>query len=403
MNYLELEKKNFSLVFKNSFKQFINCFKRILKNILILSNHNNYSEYLNLEINDSKFFFVNLINTQEVKLKENQLDINSTDFCDIKCLENIFQFCKKYNLIILNDDTFILKDYLNFIEIYLSLLDVNGILFIENMHINEWIFEIKNKISKEFTVKNFDEKTLVVIHNSFLTNDNLHLFNKFFLKLKLVYFAYLIPNKWESIIDEQLSALVNCGLYEEAQDIYMSVITDHIELKKLKIKLEKKYPKIKLMNIYNENYYEYPGIKTIFDISTDEHDTCLLYFHSKGMTSNKHENRRKLFKYTIQNYKDWIANFWIKPEIDVISAIPHKNGFAYFNYFWVRSSYVKKYCCEPKITQDRYFWEIWLGKPYSKKSQVITWSPYFEYETFQYISKYYGPGTPDYVITNILL
>jgi hypothetical protein len=43
------------------------------------------------------------------------------------------------------------------------------------------------------------------------------------MNIKIVYFTYLVPNKWESIVLEQLDALYNVtSLYEQAS-IYISV------------------------------------------------------------------------------------------------------------------------------------------------------------------------------------
>ena len=49
--------------------------------------------------------------------------------------------------------------------------------------------------------------------------------------------------------------------------------------------------------------YEYPGIKSVYDLSQKE-DSIILYFHTKGMFSNvKYPERNilrgQLFKYTI--------------------------------------------------------------------------------------------------------
>lgn len=41
------------------------------------------------------------------------------------------------------------------------------------------------------------------------------------MKLKVVYFAYLLKDKWETIVIEQLTSLVQCGLYNEAEYIYI--------------------------------------------------------------------------------------------------------------------------------------------------------------------------------------
>ena len=75
------------------------------------------------------------------------------------------------------------------------------------------------------------------------------------MKLKVVYFAYLLKDKWEKIVLEQLNCLVKCGLYNEAE-IYMSVgYEEYSELTKLINLVKDNYPKIILLNMFKENLY----------------------------------------------------------------------------------------------------------------------------------------------------
>ena len=163
-------------------------------------------------------------------------------------------------------------------------------------------------------------------------------------KIKIVYFCFLVPDVWESIVIEQLDALKKLELYTKASNIYLSVISDDKELMKLKKLLHDHYSKIEITNHFYENVYEYPGFKTIYEISDEtEKDTYILYFHSKGMTSHQHDLRRKLFDLSIANYEEVLKAFQNDENIDVVGSFPHPNGFVFFNFFWVRSSYFKKY------------------------------------------------------------
>jgi hypothetical protein len=207
------------------------------------------------------------------------------------------------------------------------------------------------------------------------------------MKIKIVYFAYLIPDKWESIVLEQLESLYSLTSLYEASQIYISVIDDtpeQTELITLRNIISEKFNKIQLINVFSTNVYEYPGIKTIYELSTPDEHEYLLYFHSKGMVSNQHETRKKLFEYTIKNYDLILTEMEKNLEIDTASAIPCINGFGYYNFFWARSSYVNKYCVKPETSQsflkyDRYSWELWLGNHFSMKKNVITYSPVFYY------------------------
>ena len=89
------------------------------------------------------------------------------------------------------------------------------------------------------------------------------------------------------------------------------------------------------------------------------------------MTSNQRKTRQYIFKHTIENYKERIREFIKNKDLDVVCAIPHINGFAFFNFFWVRSSYVRNYCSYPEITTDRYVWEEWIGTEFSRKKKSL--------------------------------
>jgi len=201
------------------------------------------------------------------------------------------------------------------------------------------------------------------------------------MKTIVVYFAYLLPKIWEPIVNEQLLSLKECGLYDECDEIYMSVISDDTELDKLTILLNDQYAKIRMINIYSDNVFEYPGIKTVYQLAnkqTDGENTVILYFHSKGMNSGitnerNHHTRLLMHKYTIENYKEYLLEFSENKDLDVGAPMPHTSGFSYFNFFWTRASYVENNCVKPEIDKCRYIWETWLRG--EDKKEVITYSP----------------------------
>lgn len=203
------------------------------------------------------------------------------------------------------------------------------------------------------------------------------------MKIKITYFIFLQPESWKLILQEQLDGLIKVGLYDRCDKISLSVVGEELEYNGLINLLKTSYPKIVVEYYSNINEYEFLGIKNLFENS--EEDSINLYFHSKGVTSgikNEQNNkiRRKLFEYTIQNYETIFEEFKKNSELDLSTPLPHSRGFGFYNFFWVRGSYVKNYCIEPKPSQNRFFWEEWVGKPHSKKPKVITYSPIIGYE-----------------------
>lgn len=199
-------------------------------------------------------------------------------------------------------------------------------------------------------------------------------------KIKIVYFAYLSPNNWEPIVLEQLNSLKSLGLYDLADNIYISVSSGHNELKRLKQHIWAKFKKIEIINHFDQNHYEYPGLRAVWDLSQQD-DSIILYFHTKGMTSGlkiagQNDTRRVLFKHTISNYENYINEFKTHPEMEVGCVFPSEFGFAWYNFFWVRSSYVKNNLPEPKTIGNRYYWERWIGNEHSSKKDINCYSPF---------------------------
>lgn len=199
------------------------------------------------------------------------------------------------------------------------------------------------------------------------------------MKIKIVYFVYLKPNGWEDIVLEQLNSLKSSDLYDMADNIYICGISSDNEIDKLNKLLKNNFNKIELLNFSDENYFEFNGFKTIFEVAED--NSLLLYFHTKGITSGGKNNliRQLLFKYTIENYKLYLDNFE-ESNFDIGGVFPHKRGFVFYNFFWINGQYVKKYCNPPKINTNRFFWEEYIGNPYSNKENIMTYSPIIQYE-----------------------
>lgn len=205
------------------------------------------------------------------------------------------------------------------------------------------------------------------------------------MKVKIVYFAYLKPNDWEEIVLEQLWSLKNSGLYDLSESIYISLCCNIDDLKRIKQHIWAKFKKIQIINIFDHNVYEYPGLKAVWDISQDNDESIILYFHTKGMTSEKKINGVKelrdfLTKNTILNYTTYLNEFNKTKDLDVGCIFPSEFGFSWYNFFWIRSSYVKEHLPEPKVNKNRYYWERYIGSEYSTKKDVKCFSPFLGYK-----------------------
>lgn len=198
-------------------------------------------------------------------------------------------------------------------------------------------------------------------------------------KIIIVYFIYLRKGIWENIFLEQFNSLKLCGLYDIADQIYVSLIFEGDEKIKFETLIKNQYPKIKLKYSSQDNNFEFNGFKTIYEIASE--NNIILYFHSKGIFSgskNKENNwlRKILFKYTIENYKEYLVEFNKKKDLDVGLLYPDVNGSTWYNFFWVRGSYILKNKQTPKINDNRFYWEHWL---INKSKEYISYSPIFKH------------------------
>lgn len=200
------------------------------------------------------------------------------------------------------------------------------------------------------------------------------------MKLNVVIFLYLFPNHWEPIVDDILNSLIISGLYDESNKILLSVVSNNEELKKFKESKLKKYNKIEIYNVSDENFFEFLGLHSVFELSKKE-DGLILYLHSKGVTSgiksDKNNKIRKFnLKYLVNDYRIVVSKFKEDKSIDLYSVFPSNDGFAWYNFFWVRSEYVRNNCIPPTPTLDRYYWEKWISL---HNNGVISYSPIIGY------------------------
>jgi hypothetical protein len=208
------------------------------------------------------------------------------------------------------------------------------------------------------------------------------------MRLNLVFFVYLVNPHWEEIVIECLNAIKKSSIYEKSENLFISTVCDENQLSGLKKIISKNFDKFKIYETSNENNFEYLGLKAVYEISQNE-DSLILYLHTKGMTSgllsSKNNSIRKvLFKHLVTNSDEILEKLTEDQNIDILTVFPSNESFAWFNCFWIRSSYVKNFCSKPEKTENRYFWEKWIGSRHSKKKNIITYSPIIQYEKLEY-------------------
>jgi hypothetical protein len=195
-------------------------------------------------------------------------------------------------------------------------------------------------------------------------------------KIGIVYFIWLTKKRnWKVIVEGQLEDLIKSDIMTEGT-LNIIITTEDKELLNEGYELIKEYLKEKIekikyeIDIYNENTYEYRGIKKLHELGKENSDKIYVYIHSKGMYHyyNNNPNIRwvdevNLTRETINNWVHIKNIFERVKTIEKIGLLPSIHGFIWFNFFWVRGIYLNL-CNDVKITEDRYYYESWLNKEY---------------------------------------
>ena len=147
---------------------------------------------------------------------------------------------------------------------------------------------------------------------------------------------------------------------------------------KNKFELLKIIPNLNLnissITFFNENTHEYRGIEKAHTLSKLYPTDIICYFHSKGITrlnSALDPHNAECFIHNNLLFRD-VENklFWLVV-CDEIQKIGYssKKGWCWYNYWFVKSSYLKNNVT-PEFIENRYYDEFWLSYNFHDKSKI---------------------------------
>eukprot|EP01038_Epipyxis_sp_PR26KG_P007635 gene7635-10394_t len=122
-----------------------------------------------------------------------------------------------------------------------------------------------------------------------------------------------------------------------------------------------------IVSSITSNRFEYPGLKTMHELAISDSDGIILYFHGKGMVYHRkaHDQRIPeellLHKIVIDNWRRVLKVFEINPHINKIGFSCNDEGAIWFNYFWLRGSFVSS-LKPPKLSTERYYYEHYIAE-----------------------------------------
>lgn len=180
----------------------------------------------------------------------------------------------------------------------------------------------------------------------------------------VVYYAYLLPGRWKVIVEGQLCEYVASGLPRRCCT-HVVLCGDAQQLVHARVCVSRCLAGHR-HNIHtsNENLFEYPGIKLAHDLSLVQPDHLYLYFHSKGMVFHDQAGRLPqemvLFRSVVTDWHKVLSIFEELKTVNKVGYAASYAGFMWGTFFWVRGSYLSR-CQPPAVTEDRYFFESYIG------------------------------------------
>jgi len=159
---------------------------------------------------------------------------------------------------------------------------------------------------------------------------------------------------------------INLVRYMNANIHIISVIPSSKE-NEFRQKVLQLFPNV-IIECYYENEFEYRGILKVWQLGQTFYKTndIILYFHSKGMTHAKSYEHNKNDNYNIilNDIHKIKEIFTVFPKIDKIGFFSGGCGWIWYNFWYVRGSYIHS-VEKPLKTSRRHYYEDWLGRKVS--------------------------------------
>lgn len=224
----------------------------------------------------------------------------------------------------------------------------------------------------------------------------------------IVYYVFINPsNDWKNIVIGQLQDIVSSKImHTDAYNVNLDIVlschsADLIEVARRMI--EEFFTRIAICNytiVYatDNNFFEYPGIYQLYSRGCSNPDAICLYLHTKGMVFNRGCGRVlaeiRLTRNVLHSWEKTVGILNGCKDINKATIACSANGWGWFNFFWVKGSYLKECCKEPIKTSDRYYYESWVGRYGSNTYEDC-------YNIIDDEVKYYEPGDASMLLSRL--
>jgi hypothetical protein len=208
-----------------------------------------------------------------------------------------------------------------------------------------------NQIQKEFTIS---EDTLTLIKYPFHSVDYSSLKIHIIFNVNLMIYSMTF---FQTIFNE----ILNTDILSEIDNICLHLLLclpDNFDYNEIEKMIENQ-SKIKIHIC--KNISEYYSISYLYELLNDD-DDYILYYHIS--------NDKLLFRYLVYDWKWCLFIFKHFLSINKIGIHTNKDGYLFFNSWWVRVSYLKK-LEKPIYVKNNLYYQNWIcRKPHIKKDDI---------------------------------
>lgn len=196
--------------------------------------------------------------------------------------------------------------------------------------------------------------------------------------MKIIGFVHIcMVHHYKEIITEQLNLLLESGLYEQSENIFVGCLGEPIDEV---MALFKPHKKIKVLSHSQDlKQYEFLTLRILHDKAKSEKPFYGYYFHTKGVSYPNPPHREGgdywrdyMNHYVITRWKDNVQKLDEGFQTSGVKFIkdgfpPHYSG----NFFWFKSEYAKTLAPIERLNpKDRYSAEMWLCSNYPKVANL---------------------------------
>lgn len=202
----------------------------------------------------------------------------------------------------------------------------------------------------------------------------------------VVYHIFAVGS-WKELVRKQLNRIIDSGLYDNANQIWLTINLGHSTEDEIKDFL-KDYDKVNF-EIHTQNYAEYPGIKKVRSLAV-ENDAKIFYFHTKGVSNNWvtfNEKQPSIEKITnVNSWRECMEYFLMDRWEECVSLLDSNDnvgvscngGWYWGNFWWSKSEHIRK--TREVELWNRWDYESWLNRdtPHSTNHEFyhIGFSPF---------------------------